>query len=84
MGLDPAKVITRSNSDLCFVEHVLHDTSMSPSARMDLIALIGEQWHKATEGSTERFRTAKEIRRRFPHHANLLLGFEEEAADAHV
>ena len=73
MGLDPAKVTSRSNSDMCTVERVLTDTSMSPAARMEFIYLLGQQWHKATEGSTERFRTVREIRRRFPIHARILL-----------
>jgi hypothetical protein len=76
MGLDPAKVTTRSNSDLCTVERVLSDTSMSPAARMEFISLLGQQWDKATEGSTERFRTVREIRRRFPAQAVVLLGRE--------
>jgi hypothetical protein len=76
MGLDPAKVTTRSNSDLCTVERVLTDTSMSPAARMEFIYLLGQQWDKATEGSTERFRTVVEVRRRFPAQAAVLLGRE--------
>jgi hypothetical protein len=56
------------------VDLISDDTSMSPAARMEFIYLLGKQWHEATEGSTERVRTAREIRRRWPSHAVVLLG----------
>jgi hypothetical protein len=73
MGLDPAKVTSRSNSDMCTVERVLNDVTMSPAARMEFIYLLGKDWHRATEGSTERVRSVREMKRRYPIHARVLL-----------
>lgn len=71
MTLDPAKLTTRSNSDLCFIDMVADDTSLSPEARMELIAQIARDWSRATSGSTGRHKAKRDALRKWPNHEYL-------------
>lgn len=66
MGLDPAAVTSRSNTELCNVEAILNDVTISPPARMALILAISCDWHEATQDSTGRFGAEREAARRKP------------------
>lgn len=52
--MDTAKVASRSNSDLCAIELILNNRSMSAQARMEAICRRSQKWHRATEGSSGR------------------------------
>jgi hypothetical protein len=71
MALDPAQLTSRSNSDLCFINLVADDVTLSPEARMELIAQIGRDWGRATSGSTGRFKAKADALRKWPSHAHL-------------
>lgn len=71
MTLDTAKLTTRSNSDLCFISLVADDTSLSPEARMELIAQIGRDWSRATSGSVGRRKAKADALRKWPNHEYL-------------
>lgn len=66
MGLDSAKVITRSNSELCNLEIIVNDLSLSTPARMALVLAIACDWHGATQGSTGRHAAEREASKHSP------------------
>lgn len=43
---DPAKITSRSNSDLTTVDLILNETGLAPEIRMDLIAMVSREWFK--------------------------------------
>jgi hypothetical protein len=46
--MDPAKVTSRSNSELCNIAHILEQRHLSPEARVLLIWRIADDWHEDT------------------------------------
>jgi hypothetical protein len=71
MVLDSAKLTTRSNSDLCFISMVADDVTLSPEARMELIAQIGRDWSRATSGCPARRKAKADALRKWPNHEYL-------------
>ena len=74
MTLDTAKLTTRSNSDLCFIDLIASDVTMSPEARMELIAAAGRDWDRATTGTPARHKARKAAARKWPAHAAIYFG----------
>lgn len=66
MTICPAQLTSRSNSDLCTVTMIAEDTSLSPEARMELIAQVGRDWSRATSGCTARPRAKSDGLRKYP------------------
>lgn len=64
MALDPAKVTSRSNSDMLTIEMIGNNTSMSPAARMTAIQAVVAAWDRATDGSTARYGAVREVHQR--------------------
>lgn len=63
-NIDSPSVISRSNSDLCNIEMIKSNTSLSPIARMELIAGIVAGWDNATAGHPTRYKALGEIANR--------------------
>lgn len=63
-SIDSPGVTSRSNSDLCNVEMIKGNTSLSPTARMELIAGIVAGWDRATSGHPSRYGARKEVANR--------------------
>lgn len=63
-SIDSPGVISRSNSDLCNIELIKGNTSLSPTARMELISGIVAGWDRATAGHPSRYGAKKEIANR--------------------
>lgn len=71
MTLCPAQLTSRSNSDLCLIELIHGDVTLSPEARMELIAQVGRDWGRATSGCTARHRAKADGLRKWPSLAYL-------------
>lgn len=46
--MDPAKVVSRSNSDLLAIDMIIANVNLSPAARMEAIAEYARKWHADT------------------------------------
>lgn len=46
--MDPAKVVSRSNSDLLAIDMISANTNLSTPARMEAIYAYAVEWHKDT------------------------------------
>ena len=67
--MDPAKVTSRSNSDLTAIEMIGNNVNMSPEARMAAILDRALDWDAATKGCTGRIKADNEYARRAARHA---------------